>query len=201
MATAVDYRQDDRLIAVQTPLGQDAMVLLSFEGREELSRLFEYTLNMVPQTDEVDPKALVGKPISFSLRLHGGSQRSFHGYVRRLKRDAEAQAYTATVVPWLWFLTRTADCRIFQSKSVIEIIKQIFQDFGFHDYTIGDVRGEHPARTYCVQYRETAFDFISRLMEEEGIFYYFRHEKNKHTLVLADQGNAYRDAEDRKSVV
>ncbi len=189
--------QDERLIAVHTPLGEGVFGLTSFSGREELSRLFDYRLNMTALKGDIDPKALVGKPVSFSLRLGDGGHRWFHGHVRRLTRDADAQVYSAAVVPWLWFLTRTSDCRVFQNQSVVEIIKQVFQDFGFHDCTTSDVRGEHPPRTYCVQYRETAFDFVSRLMEEEGIFYYFHHEKNKHTLVLADQGGAYQDVEEK----
>ncbi len=196
-AASVGYQQDRRLIAVQTPLGADAMILLSFDGEEALSQPFEYNLKMVAsQDDEIKPGALVGKPISFSVTRHDGSPRPFHGYVRRLTRDAGAKGYSATVVPWLWFLTRTSNCRIFQNMSVTEIIEQVFKDFGFPNYEISDVKGEHPSRVYCVQYLETAFDFISRLMEEEGIFYYFRHDEGKHTLILADQVNAYQDTEE-----
>jgi type VI secretion system secreted protein VgrG len=100
-------------------------------------------------------------------------------------RDASFTSYHAEVVPWLWFLTRTADCRIFQNKKVPEIIQQVFSDFGFQDYALR-LYGDFPAREYCVQYRETAFNFVSRLMEEEGIFYFFEHENGKHTLILAD---------------
>ncbi len=196
--TAAHYHQDRRLISVQTPLGADVMALLSFNGREEMSCPFEYSLSMVASQDLVEPTALVGRPIDFSVMCHDGSRRPFHGYVSRLTRDAHARGYTATVVPWLWFLTLTSDCRIFQNKTVKQILEQIFKDFGFGDYEMEEVRNSHPAREYCVQYRETSFDFISRLMEEEGIFYFFRHEEDKHVLVLADQGNAYQDSKEDK---
>ena len=192
--------EHERLIAVHTPLGKGAFGLMSFSGREELSRLFDYKLTMAVLKDGIAPKALkelMGKPISVSLKLKGRGYRWFHGHVRRLKRDADAQIYTAHIVPWAWFLTQTSDCRVFQNKSAVEIIKQIFKDFGIHNLSTRNIRGKHPARSYCVQYRETAFDFISRLMEEEGIFYYFRHKRDKHTLVLADQGSAYRDVEEK----
>ena len=91
------------------------------------------------------------------------------------------------------FLTQTTDCRIFQDKSVVEIIEQVFQDLGFQDYHIGHLIGEHPKRNYCVQYRESDFEFVSRLMEEEGLFYFFEHQNGKHLLHLADSVAAYRD--------
>ena len=105
--------------------------------------------------------------------------------------------YRAEVVPWLWFLTRTSDCRIFQQKTAPEIIEQIFKDLGFSDFK-AQLSGKHPKREYCVQYRETDFNFVSRLMEEEGIFYFFQHEKSKHTLVLADQKSAYVDCPEKQ---
>ena len=196
-STGTGFQQDPRLIAVQTPLGPDAMALRSFNGREELSRPFEYDLDMLAACD-VEPKALIGKAISFSVKRQDGSRRPFHGYVRRLARGADATSYRATVVPWLWFLTQTSDCRIFQNMSVIQVIEQIFKSYGFHDYELSSVRSEYPTLDYCVQYRESAFDFVSRLMEEVGIFYLFRHEQEKHILILADQKNAYQEAEEEK---
>ena len=88
-------------------------------------------------------------------------------------------------MPWLWFLTRTSDCRIFQEKTVPDIIKEIFRDHGFTDFE-ERLSGSYRTWVYCVQYRETDFNFVSRLMEQEGIYYYFKHENGKHTLVLAD---------------
>ena len=107
----------------------------------------------------------------------------------------ERRNYRAEVVPWLWFLTQTADCRIFQEKKVGDIIRQIFSDLGFSDFRM-DLQLDHKKWEYCVQYRETDFNFVSRLMEQEGIFYFFVHEDGKHTMVLADHKGAYVDCKE-----
>jgi type VI secretion system secreted protein VgrG len=96
------------------------------------------------------------------------------------------------VVPWLWFLTRTADCQIFQNISVPDILEKVFKAFGFTDYEL-NLAGHYPKREYCVQYRETTFNFVSRLMEHEGMFYFFQHEDGKHTMVIGDMPHAYAD--------
>jgi type VI secretion system secreted protein VgrG len=187
--------QKNRTLAVETPLGEDVLLLTSLTGQEEMSRLFHYNLEMLSERDSIAAKQIVGKNVTFSMRRHDGSFRYFNGFVKRfsggaLTRVRRYRQYRAEVVPWLWFLTRTADCRIFQSKKVPDIIKQIFGDLGFSDFAL-QLRGSYSERTYCVQYRETDFNFVSRLMEEEGIFYFFKHEKGTHTLVLADSNSAY----------
>jgi len=195
------YRQETRLIDVRTPLGEDVLLLLSFRGREELSRLFSYELEMAGQRDDIEPAELVGKSVTFTVEKRDKTKRYFNGYVRRLIRGPKEvrnlRRYRAEVVPWLWFLTRTADCRIFQEMTAPQIIEKIFQDLGFQDYQ-PDLRESHPRREYCVQYRETDFDFVSRLLEEEGMFYFFRHEEGKHTLVIADKKEAYQQCEERQ---
>jgi type VI secretion system secreted protein VgrG len=99
-------------------------------------------------------------------------------------------SYRATLVPWLWFLTRTADCRIFQNKDVPTILKEVFREHGFTDFE-DQLSGSYRSWPYCVQYRETDFNFVSRLMEQEGIYYYFKHEDGLHTMVLADSGSGH----------
>ena len=99
----------------------------------------------------------------------------------------------------MWFLTRTSNCRIFQDKSVIEIIKDIFGQLGFSDFS-DKTKGSYPKRKYCVQYRESDFDFISRLMEEEGIYYYLTHDKSRETLILADEASAHKPVEDQEEI-
>ena len=98
--------------------------------------------------------------------------------------------YQAEVVPWLWFLSHTSDSRIFQNKTILEILTQVFQDFGFRDFRSA-LRGTYERHEVVVQYRETEFNFISRLMEKGGIFYFFEHEHGKHTLILADNPAAH----------
>ncbi|MHC4399530.1 MAG: type VI secretion system Vgr family protein [Planctomycetota bacterium] len=189
-------KQENRLLGLATPLGEDVLDLTGFSGQEEISRLFHYELDMISDDPAIDPAAVVGKNVTFSIELADGSPRCFNGFVSRFfagDEDGGRRNYRAEVVPWLWFLTLTSDCRIFQEKKVPEIIEQVFGDLGFSDFDLSEVKGDHPKRDYCVQYRETLFDFVSRLMEEEGIFYYFKHEDAKHTLMLADQKGAYFD--------
>ncbi len=99
--------------------------------------------------------------------------------------------YRATLVPWMWFLTCRQDSRIFQNKSVPDIIQEVFKGQGFADFRL-QLNGDFKSREYCVQYRESNFDFVSRLMEEEGIFYFFEHEETKHTLVMANHHSSFK---------
>ncbi len=186
--------QADRWLRVTTPFGPDVLKLESFEGEEGMSRLFAFRLHMLSENDALDPAEILGKSVTFSLYRAGGERRPFNGICSRFASASTEsrglRAYTAEIVPSLWFLTRNADCRIFQNQTFPQIIEQIFSDRGITDYETR-IRGEHPTREYCVQYRETDFDFVSRLMQEEGIFYFFRHAEGQHTLVLSDQKTAY----------
>ena len=193
--------QKNRLLGLKTPLGEDVLLLTAFHGREEMARLFQFELDLISDDDPIAAADIVGKNVTFSILQSDGTPRCFNGFVSQFVVGDEEGGrcnYQATVVPWLWFLTQTADCRIFQNKTVVEIIEQIFQDLGFSDYETAEVRGSHKQWEYCVQYRETDFNFVSRLMEQEGIFYYFRHEDGKHTLVMADQTGAYKDCPEKE---
>jgi type VI secretion system secreted protein VgrG len=186
--------QATRSINIQTPLGEDAVQLLSFAGDEELSRLFSFNLNLMSQNAAISATDLVGKNVTFSME-YGGGTRYFNGFVKRFSGGNQngdgSRSYQITVVPWLWFLTQTSDCRIFQKMTVVQVIDKVFKDLGFSDFDTSGVKGSHVEREYWVQYRETDFNFVSRLMEDEGIFYYFKHENGKHTLVMADSSSSY----------
>jgi type VI secretion system secreted protein VgrG len=187
-----EYTQDSRFIAINTPLGKDVLLLQSFKGSEGISQLFQFDLHMHSENHAIDLAALVGKQATIRITLADGSQRFINGLVNTFSQGGSSTTfahYHATLVPWLWMLTRTSDCRIFQNKTVTDIVSQVFRDCGFRDFKL-KLQGSYPEREYCVQYRETAFNFVSRLMEEEGIFYFFEHEADKHTLVLADNPNA-----------
>ncbi len=194
------YTQHDRPLAVTTPLGKDVMLLQSFTGQEDMSRLYSYQLDMLSEKEGIAAKDIVGKGVTFYVWMPDASPRYFHGFVKRFSyggRGDRLHLYRAEVVPWLWFLTRTTDCRIFQNKSAPDIIKQIFGDLGFSDFKL-DLKGDHVTREYCVQYRETDFNFVSRLMEEEGMFYFFKHENEKHTLMIGDHKGAFQDCADKE---
>jgi type VI secretion system secreted protein VgrG len=182
------------LYSVTTPIDSDGPFgLVSFEGEEGLSRLFRFRLELVSSNTAVKPSDLVGQGITFSVSDGQGEDRYFHGVVQRLAVGGlldSARSYIVELVPWLWFLTRTANCRIYQNMSTVDIVEQIFGDLGFSDYQ-SNLTATYSPRVYCVQYRETAYQFMSRLFEEEGIFYYFSHAEGKHTLILADSTSGY----------
>jgi type VI secretion system secreted protein VgrG len=195
--------QATRSLSISTPLGEDSLLLTRVRGREEISRLFEFELEMLSGDFDISAKKLVGHNVTFRMGTTEEKGRFFNGYVRRFAattttRTKKYRVYRAVVVPWLWFLTRTSDCRIFQNQTVPSILERIFLDLGFQDFDTSMLRGAYPERAYCVQYRETDFAFASRLMEEEGIFYFFRHENGKHTLVLADSPTAFGWCEERE---
>lgn len=193
------FLQEARALQVSTPFGTGAIQMIGFEGGEEISRLSEFRLDLVSQRPDLDPAQIVGQNVTFAIVDEEANPRLFNGHVRRFSAGAVSgdgvRRYQATVVPWLWFLTQTTDCRIFQEQSVVEIVQQIFTELGFQDFDTSHVQGDHPQRDYCVQYRESDFDFVSRLLEEEGIFYFFEHANGKHTLLLADQAGAHGDVE------
>ena len=187
MATA---GQMGRLIAIDTPLGPDQLLLLRYSGSESISAPFSFELELLSQ-QAVSFEDVVGKPVTITVSL-GGGDRFINGVVSRFGQtggDFNFRHYSAQVVPWFWLLTRRADCRIFQNKSTPEIIEDVFKSLGFSDYELSLTKS-YPKRAYCVQYRETDFNFVSRLMEYHGIYYFFRHEAQKHVMVLADSPSA-----------
>src|SRR5262245_22887912 len=178
----------DRVMDFASPLGEGVLLFHGMRGREELGRLSEYHLDLLSADGEVDGDAILGKNVTIKLALPDDSTRCFNGFVTRFSQGevhGRYYRYSATVHPWLWFLTRTADCRIFQDMTVPDIIKQVFADHALADFTL-ELTSSYRTWTYCVQYRETDFNFLSRLMEQEGLYYYFRHTEGHNTLVVTD---------------
>ncbi len=179
------------------PLQPEDMTFRTMFGSEALSRCFEYVVEVTSPRSDLDPEAILGAPTTVVLTRPDGVDRYFNGLVARFDylgtaEDYGPSRYRLVLRPWLWLLTRTTDCRIFQNQSVVDILKTVFADFEFaHVDTTGLWSSEYAQREYTVQYRETDFHFVSRLMEEEGITYYFRHESGKHTLTLVDDASAY----------
>lgn len=192
----IKLSQENRQARIDTPLGEDVLLLQHFSGTEAMSQDFLYSATVLSEDAAVDGNKIVGKRISITYFDEDGRQRNFNGFVSRfeyseqVEEPAELTAYHITMVPWLWFLKHNKDCKIFQELSAPDIIKQVFQDLGYTDFRL-ELTGDYPVREYCVQYCETNFNFVSRLMEEEGIFYFFEHTKDKHTLVMGDSPSAY----------
>ena len=189
-----EITQTDRIIAIDSPLGPDVLLLRSFSGAEGMSRIFRMHLDLQSTNFNINFDDIVGQRVTVRIRMEDGEERFLNGYISRFAQhpvEGHLATYEAEMVPWLWFLTRTADCKIFQEKSIPDIISEVFDSFGFSDYEL-QLQGDHPPRTYCVQYRETAANFVMRLMEEEGIFFFFRHEESKHAMVIADSPSVHR---------
>lgn len=197
-----DYTQENRPIKVFTPLPVDTLLLEGFEAEEGISRPYIYTLDLLSEDPEVDPDALLRKPVLVSVDTEEGRDPSLtHGLVRsfvQLDMNQGLARYRAEVVPAFWFLTQTRDCRIFQEKTVLEIVAEVLDEPTTVGQIAYDIRcsRSYPTRTYCVQYRESDFNFISRLLEDEGIFYWFEHGEDEHTLVVADSHTSFEDCPD-----
>ncbi len=180
------YTQADRHLTVTTPLGTDVLLLRGFSGSEGLSRLFHYELTTLAENGaDVPFDSLLGAKLSAHLTLPEGQTRHFSGICSRISQatpDNDFTTYRLEVVPGLWFLTRIARSRIFQQVNIPDILKTLLTGLDV-EYRL---QGNYESRDFCVQYRETDFAFVSRLMEEEGIYYYFAHTADSHTLIVAD---------------
>jgi type VI secretion system secreted protein VgrG len=180
------YTQKERLMSVTTALGPDVLLLTGFTGRETISQPFSFHLDLVAdnKTDIPFDKVL-GQKVMMQIQLPDKKLRFFNGIASRIsqgERDETFTTYRMEVVPQFWLLSRKTQSRIFQHLSVRDILKKVLTGL---DVSI-ELKGNYQPRDFCVQYRESDFAFASRLMEEEGIFYFFKHTENGHTLVLGD---------------
>jgi len=184
-----------RVVRAHTPLGGEQLMFRSMNGTEGLSQLYEFEVDLLSPNASIDLKSVLGKPLTLEIRTAGEKPRYLDGQVVRFSAvgreggTSRHTVYRAVLRPWLWYLTRSSDCKVFQDKSVVDILEEVLGGYGFaFEKKLG---GTYRCWEYCAQYNESDFAFVSRLMELEGIYYYFRHEKGKHTLVLADDASAH----------
>ncbi|WP_347988908.1 type VI secretion system tip protein VgrG [Methylomonas sp. AM2-LC] len=198
------YTQDNRMASVTFTGISDTLLLYRITGSEQFSRLFEYELELLSENGSVDLKSMLGKSATIKLYLAEGGERDFNGIVTQVNQYGmlgNLYYYRAVVHPKLWLLTRTSNCKV-QSPQIVEgavktftvpdLVKNVLSAYGYTDITTQFTTTYQP-REFCVQYRETDFNFISRLLEEEGIYYYFTHTDSTHTLVLCDNMDAHQD--------
>ncbi len=194
----------DRLLELTTPPLTDTLSINGLSGSEALSGLFRFRLDLLaPAKNSITAGQLLRQPVTVSILSGDSKVRYFHGIVSRFSagdREERFQHFHAEVVPWLWLLTQISDCRIFQNETVPEILKDVFEVDGFHDF-IDSTTGDHIPLDYCTQYRETDFNFVSRLMEQDGIFYYFEHTEDKHILIFSDDNTRIGDVPDPSEVL
>ena len=184
--------QDYRPVRIASEFGKDVLLFHRMNAVEQLGQSFEYHIQAFSTDANLDFNTIIGTAMSVCLDLPEGRKRYFNGWVSEFSQvPSDSQRYTAYHIvlrPWVWFLSYHADCRFFQDKTIPDILEDVFNDRGYKDYQPAKLkRADYLPREYCVQYRETDFNFLSRRMEEEGIYYYFEHtEDGKHILVLAD---------------
>ncbi len=183
------YAQTKRILSFTSPLGADVLLAESFHGSEEISRLFDFHVDVLatPKTS-VKPADLIGKRATLHIEVaDDGTRRSINGMIASLESlggDSDFNAYRVRMVPSLWLLSLNTQTRVFQGKTVVDIVKAVLGAYSITPQD--DTRTTYTSLEYCTQYRETDLAFVSRLMEQHGIFYYFMHTASDHTLVLAD---------------
>jgi len=184
------YTQAERPIAITTPLGKDVLLLNGCRGHESISQLFHFDLDLLAEaTEDIKFDKILGQAVTIEIRLINDQKRYFNGIIRRFgqagRGDEDFIQYTAELVPKIWLLTKNVQSRIFQHIAVPDILKKVFAGF---DVTY-EIAAAFKPRDYCVQYRESDFDFASRLMEEEGIYYFFKHTQSGHQMVITDSSS------------
>jgi type VI secretion system secreted protein VgrG len=173
--------------------GVEVFAFRSMELAEELSTPFHYALDVLSDTSTLEAKEFLGQNITVELEIDGQGPRPFNGIITELcllGSVGESTLYRITLRPWLWLLTLSRNCRIFQDQTVPDIVLAVFRAHGFSDVDLR-LSQDHGPRPYVVQYRETDYDFVSRLMEDEGIYFYFSHTSGQHLLVLCDSPSAH----------
>lgn len=201
------FTQDQHLLAITTNAGKDVLLLDAFDGEEGISRPFRFAVKLMAEVatnnpSQIKPHELVGTSMTISVALSQpgtgastGSYRYFTGMCERFvqqDQDDNFAHYSAVIVPWFSFLNYASNCRIFQKKTVPDIIAEVVGAHGFSSMLTQQLTKSYAARDYCVQYRETDMEFLSRLMASEGIFYYFEHNQTNHKMVLADDVSQYK---------
>ncbi len=186
--------EQHRQAQITSPLGRDTLLLKEMHAEEGISKLFTYHIVALSTREDIELDELLGEAVTVTLETSTGTPRHFNGLVSQFIYtgiEGDYAVYEITLKPFLWFLHQNADCRIFQHQNTPTLIQTLLCDE--HGFTHVDNRlsGQYTPREYCVQYRESLFHFISRLMEQEGIYYYFEHTHTQHTLVLADGYGAH----------
>lgn len=187
---ALIITQDNRpLQTAVSPLGPNDLIPVAFHGEEEVSAPFAFTVDFVSTNAAIAASSLLGKPMSIRIAMEGGRERFVHGIVRKFGsrgKFRELYGYRAELVPSLWLLGLATDCRTFEQKSVRDIVTAVLRQGGAVPDFEFKVTATLKPRPFTVQYRETNLAFVERLLEEEGLYYFFKHSKDKHMLVISD---------------
>lgn len=187
-----DYQQN-RSVSIAGPGDMQGLMLTRLAAVEQISRPFQFDLELSSMEGAgtrgaADPDGILGKPVCVTMKTGGSQTRYFHGVVTEFAHtgyNERRHEYRAIVRPAFWLLTRRVDCRVLQNKSTPDIFAEVCRQAGFNDHKLA-LSARYEPWEYRVQYRESDFDFLSRLLEHEGIYYYFEHFSDRHVLVLTD---------------
>ena len=199
--------QEERMMQIETSLGEDYLLINKLTASEGLSKLFNFEVELLHDEGEdsgyeptlIEAGEILGQAVEITLRQGDGTRRTFHGIVNQFsqgRREHRFSYYYATIVPAVWVLTQRQRSRIFQQQSVPEILREVLAGFEVRY----EQQGEFAARNYCVQYRETDYDFIARLMEEEGLYYYFQHGDGTHRMIIGNQSQSNHDCPSKNEI-
>ncbi|CAE6784056.1 MULTISPECIES: type VI secretion system Vgr family protein [Paraburkholderia] len=208
--------QENRFIKIESPLGGNVLLVSALVADEFVSQLPEIHLDLLSHQNNIEIEKIVGQRVKITLDPQSAntniltttvaspdsSRRYFHGYAASFSRvgnSGTVTRYEMTVVPWFWFLTRSSDCRIFQNETAQDILTSIFKELGFSDFEF-HIQSERPQLEYVVMYQESYYNFCARLMEQEGLFWTFRYEKDKHVLVIGDSNSTFAPIENLKTI-
>lgn len=190
----VKYTQDNRSMRVETALGKDMFLLRRLQATESFSQLFTIHIDLLSHEGNIRAEDIIGTHVALFIGTDGLQPRPLNGFVKSFVYTGLEKrglyGYKAELVPWLWFLDKRTNCRVFQNQTVQKIVESLFTELGFHDFNFALIENHLPLE-YCVQYQESDFNFISRLLEQEGLFYFFEHKDDKHILNITDNTSAF----------
>lgn len=198
---SIQLQQAGRIASITTPLGENVLVLTGFDGVEGLSELYEFRVDALSEKSDVDFNQILGRNCCISMTLFDAPERHFCGVAVEAQATGMRQdlyTYRLVLRPSLWFLTRTTNCRIFHEKTALDIVKEVLSSGGVEVNQL--TQRDYATLDYCVQYRESDFAFVSRLMEQHGIYYYFKHTGEGCTMVLADASSSHEPVEGTPTV-
>ncbi len=193
-STDMKFTQDNRFMRVDSALGKDVFFLRRLKATESFSQLFTIDVDLLSYDGNIRAEDVIGHHIATFIGANGPQPRQLNGFVKSFAYTGLEKrglyGYKAELVPWLWFLDKRTNCRVFQNQTVQKILESIFTELGFNDFKFSLIDTHQPFE-YCVQYQESDFHFISRLLEQEGLFYFFEHKADKHILHVADNAAVF----------
>lgn len=196
--------QENRHLSITTSLGDGKLGVVSFHYSEQLGRLFQAEVDVISESADINLDQLVGTSATVTVEDADGVPRYFNGLVSRFVHtgwSGRYASYRMSLVPNLWLLSRTSDCRIFQNKTIPQIVKEVLDLYGVSGETISmKLQATYVPWDYCVQYRETALNFVSRLLEQEGIYFFHEHTATSHKLVLVDNLTAHKPCKGSETI-